>query len=48
MHDRDEFHSEPGLYITGDVFDSGGNGIPGHEGRVDDYAKVFDLEINLV
>ena len=48
MHDRDELCLESGLYITGNVFDRGGDGIPGCKGRVDDYTKAFDLEVSLV
>ena len=48
MHDRDEFCSEPGLHITGNVFDSGGDGVLGGEWRVHDDTKTFDLEVSFV
>ena len=48
MYDGDEFCLEPCLHITGDVFDHGGNGIPGHERGVDNYTKVLNLEVSLV
>ena len=48
MHDRDELHLEPGLHITGDIFNGGGDGVPGCEWGVYDDAKVFYLEIGLV
>ena len=48
MHNRDELHSEPGLHITGDVFDDGGNRVSGGEQRVYNNAKVFNLEVSLV
>ena len=48
MHDRDELHLELDLHIIGDMFDCGGDRIPGHERGVDDYAETFDLEVSLV
>ena len=48
MHDRDELHSELGLHITGDMFDSRSDGIPGGEWRVHDDTKALHLEISLV
>ena len=48
MHDRDEFRSEPGLHITGDVFNCGGDGVLSREGRVYDDAEMFNLEVSLV
>ena len=48
MHDRDELRSEPGLHITGDVFDCGGDGVLGGERGVYDDTETFDLEISLV
>ena len=48
MHDGDELCSEPGLHVMGDVFNSGGDGILGSEGRVHDYAEAFHLQIGLV
>ena len=43
MHDGDELRSEPGLHIMGNVFNGGGDGILGGEGRVHDYAEVLYL-----
>ena len=48
MHDRDELHLEPGLYIMGDVLNGGGDGVLGCERGVHDDAKVFYLEISLI
>ena len=39
---------ELGLYITGNVFDSGGNGVVGGKWRVYDDTEAFYLEISLV
>ena len=48
MHDRDELRSEPGLHITGDVFDCGGDGVLGGERRVYNDTKSFHLEVGFV
>ena len=48
MCDRDKLCSESSLYIMGDVFDGGGDGVLSHEWRVHNNAKVFHLEISLV
>ena len=48
MYDGDELRSESGLYITGDVFNCGGDGILSREGRVHDDAETFHLQISLV
>ena len=48
MHDGDELHSESGLYITGDVFDGGGDRVVSGKQRVYDDTKAFYLEISLV
>ena len=36
------------MHITGDMFDCGGNGVPGCEWEVHDNVKAFNLEISLV
>ena len=36
------------MYITGDVFDSGGDGIVGGKRRVYNDTKAFYLEISLI
>ena len=43
MHDRDELCSELSLHIMGDMFNGGGNGVPGCEWGVYDDAETFDL-----
>ena len=43
MHNRDELHLELGLYITGDMFNCGCDGVLGEEWRVHNDAKMFDL-----
>ena len=43
MHDGDELCSEPGLYVTGDVFNGRGDGVLGGEGRVHDHTEAFHL-----
>ena len=48
MHDCDKLCLEPGLHITGDVFNSGGNCVLGGEGGVHNYAEVFHLQIGFV
>ena len=48
MHDRDEFRSEPGLHVTGDVFNGGGDGILSSERGVYNDTESFHLEIGLV
>ena len=48
MYDGDKLHSELGLYITGHMFNGGGDGVPGCEQGVHDNAEVFDLEVSLV
>ena len=48
MHDRDELRSEPGLYITDNVFNCGGDGILSREGGIYDDAETFDLEVSPV
>ena len=48
MHDGDKLRLEPGLHITGEVFDGGGDGVLGGERGVYDDAKVFDLEVGLI
>ena len=48
MHDGNELRSEPGLHITGDVFDCGGDRVVGHERGIHDHAKTFHLEVGLV
>ena len=48
MHDGDEFHLELGLHITGDVFNSGSDGVLGCERGVHSDTKMFYLEISLV
>ena len=48
MHDGDELRSEPGLYITSYVLDSGGDGIMSCEGRVYDDTEPLHLQVGLV
>ena len=48
MHDRDELCSEPGLHITGNVFNSGGDGVVDSEWGVHDDSEAFYLEVSLV
>ena len=48
MHNRNEFCLEPGLHITGNVFNGGGNGVASGKWQVHDYTKAFNLEIGLV
>ena len=48
MHDGDELRSEPGLHITGEVLDGGGDGVLGGEWGIYDDAKAFNLEVSLV
>ena len=48
MHNGDELYSELGLDITGDMLDSGGDGITSGEWGVHDYTKTFDLEVCFV
>ena len=47
MHDRDELCLELGLYIMGDVFDGGCDGVLGHERGVYDNNKAFNLKVSL-
>ena len=48
MHDRDEFHLEPRLHITCNVFNGEDNRVPGGEWGVHDDTEAFNLEISLV
>ena len=48
MHDGDELRSESGLYILGDMFNGGGDGVLGGEWGGYNDAQAFDLEISLV
>ena len=48
MYDRDELHLELSLHITGNVFNSGSDGVSGCEQRVHDNVKVFYLEVCLI
>ena len=48
MHDRDELSLEPGLHISGDVFDGGGDGVVGCEWRVHNDTEAFHLKVGLV
>ena len=48
MHDGDELHSELGLYIMGDVFDGGCDGVTGCERGVYDNTEAFNLKVSLV
>ena len=48
MHDGNKLRSEPGLHITSDVFDRGGNSIVGRERGVHNDAETFHLQIDFV
>ena len=48
MYDGDELRSESGLHVTGDVLNSGGDGILSCEGRVHDDAETFHLQVSLI
>ena len=39
---------KPGLHIISNVFDSGCNGVVGHERGVYDDVEVFNLEVSLI
>ena len=48
MYDGDELCSEPGLYIAGDMFNSGDDRVVSRERGIHDDAKAFHMEVSLV